>query len=288
MTADAGIPIARPTVSVPVKLDPHGCLDEDISCRKCGYNLRGLSPDGRCPECGTAVGRSLRGDYLHFADPQWVQTLASGMNWIVAGIVVGIMVGVITGGLIGSTGLDRIWLSIIQIAVSLIGLVGYWKVTAPDPAGLENPGKLSMRKLVRICQIAALGILLLSLFLPKGPSKLSLIFLLASTPLSMIGTVAIFTYAGQLALRIPDETKARHCRIVMWGILILSGCNTVLLISLLLLSTASSLTAGGCVVGVGSVFFGIWALLLLLRFRTALRDAADLAAATWAAGLPPR
>ncbi|NLE57872.1 MAG: hypothetical protein GX616_05890, partial [Planctomycetes bacterium] len=40
-------------------------IDHDLSCTRCGYNLRGLSPSSRCPECGleipgsveTAVGR---------------------------------------------------------------------------------------------------------------------------------------------------------------------------------------------------------------------------------------
>jgi len=27
----------------------------DLACEACGYNLRTLSNDGVCPECGTAV-----------------------------------------------------------------------------------------------------------------------------------------------------------------------------------------------------------------------------------------
>ena len=70
-------------------------LDEDIACRKCGYNLRGSNKDGACPECGTAVGRSTH-DLLRFSDPTWVCTLASGMNWIVGGVVCGLVAGVAT------------------------------------------------------------------------------------------------------------------------------------------------------------------------------------------------
>lgn len=33
-------------------------LDRDLLCRYCGYNLRGLSHDGRCPECGLPVPQS--------------------------------------------------------------------------------------------------------------------------------------------------------------------------------------------------------------------------------------
>ena len=32
----------------------------DVPCEECGYNLRGLTSDGRCPECGHSVDESLR------------------------------------------------------------------------------------------------------------------------------------------------------------------------------------------------------------------------------------
>jgi hypothetical protein len=35
-------------------------IGADRACMKCGYNLRGLDPAGRCPECGVAVAESLR------------------------------------------------------------------------------------------------------------------------------------------------------------------------------------------------------------------------------------
>ncbi len=35
------------------------CLAEDIPCIQCEYNLRGLMPGGRCPECGGEIALSL-------------------------------------------------------------------------------------------------------------------------------------------------------------------------------------------------------------------------------------
>ncbi|HVT81859.1 MAG TPA: hypothetical protein VHM90_14530 [Phycisphaerae bacterium] len=35
-------------------------LERDVRCIHCQYNLRTLLPEGRCPECGNAVGDSLR------------------------------------------------------------------------------------------------------------------------------------------------------------------------------------------------------------------------------------
>ncbi|MHC4415206.1 MAG: hypothetical protein ACYS0G_07980 [Planctomycetota bacterium] len=33
----------------------------EVICSRCGYDLRGLSAAGTCPECGTPVERSLHG-----------------------------------------------------------------------------------------------------------------------------------------------------------------------------------------------------------------------------------
>ena len=34
-------------------------IDTDFACAACGYNLRGLSRESACPECGTPIARSL-------------------------------------------------------------------------------------------------------------------------------------------------------------------------------------------------------------------------------------
>jgi hypothetical protein len=36
-------------------------IDHDLMCMSCGYNLRGLSPDGRCPECGSLIVATING-----------------------------------------------------------------------------------------------------------------------------------------------------------------------------------------------------------------------------------
>ena len=65
-----------------VLLDEAGCIAKDLDCLGCGYNLRTMESSGVCPECGTEVMRSIRGGFLKYATPQWVQSLASGMDWV--------------------------------------------------------------------------------------------------------------------------------------------------------------------------------------------------------------
>ncbi len=45
------------------------CVDDDVSCVGCGYNLRTLRLTGRCPECGTDVVDST--SEPEAASPRW-------------------------------------------------------------------------------------------------------------------------------------------------------------------------------------------------------------------------
>ena len=43
-----------------IKLDSDGNIALELSCSKCDYDLRGLSPDGNCPECGYKISATIR------------------------------------------------------------------------------------------------------------------------------------------------------------------------------------------------------------------------------------
>ena len=55
-------------------------LDQNLPCLRCGYNLRTLNNDTRCPECSTSVAASLDTTLLRYADPSWTSILALCMG----------------------------------------------------------------------------------------------------------------------------------------------------------------------------------------------------------------
>ncbi len=287
------VPTVRPlSTSAAAKLDAAGNVAVDVACRRCGYNLRTLPSVGKCPECGTAVGRSLHGDLLQYSDPEWVEKLAGGMNWIIASVIIAILTGMIIEAvttMIGGTGgadFNTIAAPLMELSLGAVGLVGYWMFTTPDPGKVEPEKPTSVRNLVRgtavfnylaspIAQALVVALPLISV----GISVLSAL-------VGIVGMFAIFLYAISLADRIPDVLLARSCRTVMWGIVVVMVGGIVMAVLSSIApggpAPAGLLAFAGCFVGVGSLVFGIWAIILVIRFRKAMVKAAQTARVTWA------
>lgn len=289
-----------------VELDQDGRVNEDISCRRCGYNLRGLLLNGRCPECATPVGRSIQGDLLQFSDPRWVGQLASGMNWLLVSIVIGVvapcLVSIVANTIIlpqpvlaiFMTGLSQPVSAILMIGLGVIPLVGYWKVTTPDPAEPEEPG-MNARKLTRFTQVAGFCLWPLKDFSRLAGLHFIMITLNFVGPvIGIVGFFAVFRYARRLAIRIPDNTLARHCRIVMWGLVTMTAIEVVILATTVMKTPMpiamqpvfplQPIAVAVISVTVGSLVFGIWSIVFVVKFRRALHRAAQYTTATWAVG----
>lgn len=130
-------------------------VERGVVCIICEYELGGLAADGVCPECSTAIERSLRGDWLRYEEPQWLARVASGlrlMRWgvlcaalgfvsvIAMALVIGLLVG--SGGSQGSSFLvgvvamvmGALMMGLMLASVVLYGL-GCWWVTALNRVG---------------------------------------------------------------------------------------------------------------------------------------------------------
>ncbi len=279
-----------PTHAKAIPFDEAGMIATDVPCIKCGYNLRGLDEGRVCPECGTAVGRSLRGDFLKFCDPDWVGTVASGLNWVMAGIAIGFVGGLITGVLTRQGVAPPALFQGFILLLSLVPLIGYWRLTAPDPAATPDQG-ITARRLVRVTQVLGFGLGFLTnteLLAGQEPAE-ELVGIVSGVNL-VIFFFAVLIYLRRMALRIPNTKLASSCRTIMWGwvILALVGIGGAVVAETLGRGGGGGMGAGEailCSTIIATPIFLILSLILALRLRRAFADEAKLARATWAAGI---
>lgn len=147
--------------------------EEEVLCVGCGYSLRGLRPDGACPECGAAIARSLAGDRLSFADPDWTRRIAQGARlmlhgyriffWIVWTLFLAFWFSMCAGGqwLLGRFTIDLPSLfrfAIVGAAIVGVGtaLLGILLLTMPDPRSVGRERLFSVRRMSR----GAIGMML--------------------------------------------------------------------------------------------------------------------------------
>lgn len=307
-----------------VRLDDAGRLAEDLTCRSCGYNLRGLNPKIACPECSTPIDRSIHGDLLQFCDPAWVGRMAKGLQLIIIGLLVNVAYGIVVGSviyLLTPTGTTMMTTTTaiagaIGAALSLITVIGVWRLTTADPGQAEAEQPLTARRLARWCILARVAAAPLGLIVnpfggtvggTPGPTFTPLLTIamagnIALRMIALIGTGAGLIYLRQLALRIPRESLAKQTRTVMWGYVSCSAVGVVFSAGIMLMMPQVMRAAGaagplgpgvmafllinvgaGCLAGIGTLVFGIWALVLLFLYAAALRRVAAEARSIWAA-----
>ena len=293
-----------------LRLDDQGRIDQDLLCRACDYNLRGLHESADCPECSTPIARSTRPDLLRFSDPSWLTRLSKGMLLIIIGRLAGIIGGALLGGLVvvlpmtGVTPGTIFTASTVITAIFLLTAVaGVWLGTTPEPGRPEPDGHVTVRRTARWCVMVQVvsGPMQMAAGAPGGfvvtaPVPTMLIVVLMLGVVAFIGEAAGLVYLRRLAVRIPAPKLARSTKIVMWGYLscqIIAVAVTAVLLAVIPGMAAAggaptpgiSLAMGvsGCGVGVGALVFGIWLLVLLFRYKSAFTKAAEQAKASWGA-----
>lgn len=210
-----------------------GQVNADVFCHQCGYNLRGLARDGRCPECATLVGVSLQHDLLCFAEPGYVRKLTwgnrlAGWGWLSLLIFVFGLLGMVflfTFSAAPATGDEQFWLGLcfggLVIAAFLGGwlllMVGAWLLTARQPQVFVPTGRLKARQVVRYFLISVpLGAAVyfgLGSVAPSQWVRLGLILLLlALASAGVVAVIALFRCLEGTARRVPDSTLARRAR----------------------------------------------------------------------------
>ncbi|HTW95876.1 MAG TPA: hypothetical protein VMD30_13820 [Tepidisphaeraceae bacterium] len=271
-------------------------VTSDTPCRKCQYNLRSLSTDSRCPECGTPVGFSVRGDLIRYSDPDWVDRIRLGLQCLV-GVLALIDMTLIGGILLRIMEINPPMALgyLVLLGIGALLVAGPWFLTTPDPSGLGEDRYGRSRKFIRFCLITAVaGIGLMAWGHHAGWAAEPFIQLLAGAAelIGLAGNCAMANYVSKLALRIPDFKLASNARGIMWGL----GCSTGLLVAFFVVGVVHDLTngpLGGGVPEVWNCFVGIDCLVLLIfsvaylslfdQLRIRLREQSALARRTWAA-----
>ncbi len=138
-----------------------------LLCMRCGYDLSGLVSDGNCPECGTPIAESMRGNLLVDRSPEYVRTLKRGISLVLNGILLYFVVMIMTiVGTVGfaflssasgsgspsflSSGSFTLISTAIDFAISALILFGYWLFTAHDPGDPVRDGSPTARAVLRV------------------------------------------------------------------------------------------------------------------------------------------
>lgn len=274
-------------------------LIHDILCIGCGYNLRGLEPSGRCPECGLAIADSNRGDRLAFADPAWLNKLRFGASLKLWNILIFILIGLAGGLAVGFMGAHDIVLTLAGAVASALGLWATYCITSQEPRVALTEDAVTLRKIIRVCAVTAFaGSFAFDLAdgtinpgnIAQAAGWLWLLISFVSAVAGLIVWIGELKYFRRFALRAPDLQLARSTRILMWGLALtlsissLGGTVLALIIAPRLAAGAAAppgaFPISGAVMGIGACVFMavtgvifIWYIVLLSRYRKLFQTA---------------
>jgi hypothetical protein len=177
---------------------PEEHIERDLPCARCGYNLRGVVVDERCPECGSPIQYSLHGDWLRYADRHWAGQVLRGLQWtmvsrraiailyvtfIVSVLVIAV---VLLGPFAVPPTVETMTKSGFDTAARIVGGIvcllsigiayGLWCASASEPReGAATPVSTAVTRAVSILLVPAFGlwILALSSWTPLGFSAVA-------------------------------------------------------------------------------------------------------------------
>jgi len=224
-----------------------GVVVDGVGCTNCGYNLGGLPTAGTCPECGAPIERSLRGDRLVNMPAGYLASLHRGAFLVLTVIFLQVLVmflrifSALATAVLGSSPIPggETVLSVVQLALSVVLVVGWWVLSAPMPLLADLAGADRRRRWVRgllvvnVAVIAAQASLyvLMSVWLT---SPLALLYVVSSVTIlsslvSLAGYVVQMLYLAWLADRVPDVALFKRAKLLVWLGPTLSTVGLVLL-----------------------------------------------------------
>ena len=242
----------------------------ELRCIACGYDLRSLPTEQSCPECGTRIELSLRGDLLSLSDPAWVARLARGQSLLVFGVrlclifmvyrfaiaplVFGLGLGL--GIKILTWGFDVVFWSVggALIVGVLVATLGCALVTTQDPRDSLRESPTSNRNVARKALFAMYACIPVSSvaflipFVRTNPQIYAVIFFLSVGACFTVALVASLGRLAVLAARIQDHDlqsrTLKSARFFRWAIPVF-----ILMCLIPLRGVAAPAAAGGALIG---------------------------------------
>jgi hypothetical protein len=254
-------PTAPPVAWLPTSPSIPDLAATDVPCLSCGYNLRGLSDSGRCPECGTPIVRSLMGNLLEFSSANYIESLRRGATIVKASILLSIistllllLLSILNAAVVTASGALHTAIqtaygvaAVVCLGSSVAFYAGWWLLSDPDPAIVGSETGATHRRVLRVTAAAGAATTALSSVAQLGaPAPAS-----AAMPGGVIGTItmaagiagtiawivmyfASMRYARWLAPRLPDPWVDARAKLLTWlgPVLYIFGCGVGAIVAL--------------------------------------------------------
>lgn len=213
---------------------PQRSISYSLVCIKCEYDLRGVSADANCPECGTPMRHTLGKTFpLSQASPRYIACLYWG-SVLVLGSWAGTMFNILVGAYWSVIGPPAQVFSRAHIhmgtVLDLVYFTGCWLLSAPQTAALGRSERGSGRRFLRFVVFVCFSIALVRVVMQVpgvfeavlasvDPVHLSA-FNDAVQTAGLIGLAALFftytMYVGTLASRIPNRRTVAWAGTILW------------------------------------------------------------------------
>jgi hypothetical protein len=247
-------------------------IETSRPCRRCGYNLRGLNANRKCPECGTPIAaslfRKLADDTLGNAPVGYLVRIRIGAALLLASpLVLALltMVGPLVRQAMQGPAGDRVVLSCLFLP-PLLWAAGCFLVSTPRPsdgmpqgnAYLWRHRRWTLRLTALVWSVVPICFLVLSSagnLSPTGKTTV-LVTLAAAFVLGLLNTAALSHYFSLLCSWAYALAMSRSFALLIWGF----GAGLIMAITYLL--AAANVTIS--FTSKYAIFFGTLAALLWL------------------------
>lgn len=273
-------------------------VGDDAPCHSCGYNLRGMAREAKCPECGALVEATLRGELLWHSDPAWLDRLAFGATMKLWNILIMFVFGM-GAAILASSNIGSLVVELLGLAGGCLGLWASFLITTQEPRITLIEKTVSLRRVIRTC--ASVALVGSAMTLADETTGLGFVLLILGTLMSLAGVVSAFgelIYFRRFAPRIPDPALAKSTHRLMWFFPICLGITFVVGFIGGIMSAAAGANAPGtvpggvgftalmggvvCFGGIGLLVSLVWYISLLSKYRREFRTAAAMSRAVLA------